>query len=326
MSRVHPFVPQTPRPRVGISSCLLGEAVRYDGGHKRDRFLTDLLGSCVEWVPVCPEVEVGMGVPRPSIRLEGSITEPRLIEPRAGEDWTARMRAFSQRRVRQLKTLGLSGYVLKKDSPTCGMERVRVYARGGGPPDRHGRGLFATALLEAWPTLPVEEEGRLNDLPLRENFIERVFAYDRWQCFCTERKSRGGLVEFHAAHKLLLMAHSEVHARRLGRLVAGAKERPLSDVYDAYGEGLMQALAMKATRKRHTNVLQHILGHFSDRIEARDRSGLLSEIDDYRRGLVPLVVPLTLVRHYVEKFEVSYIQNQVYLNPHPRELLLRNHV
>lgn len=316
--------PEVPLPRVGISSCLLGESVRYDGGHKRDRFVTDILGPCVEWVAVCPEVEVGMGVPRPSIRLEGEVEEPRLIEPKSGSDWTARMKAFSRRRLRQLRELNLSGYILKKDSPTCGMERVRVYTSGS--PERRGRGVFARALLEAFPLLPVEEEGRLNDPNLRENFIERVFAFERWQRFSAQRKSRGGLVAFHAAHKLLLMAHSEVHMRRLGRLVAGAARQPLSAVYETYGTEFMEALGQKATPRRHTNVLQHILGHFSDRLDARERRELLSEIDDYRRGLVPLVVPLILVRHYVRKFNVAYIADQAYLNPHPRELRLRNHV
>jgi uncharacterized protein YbgA (DUF1722 family)/uncharacterized protein YbbK (DUF523 family) len=314
------------RPRVGISSCLLGESVRYDGGHKRDRFITDVLGTCIEWVPVCPEVEVGMGVPRPSIRLEGKTANPRLVEPKGGEDWTERMAAYNARRLRQLGELKLSGYILKKDSPTCGMERVRVYPESGGAPERSGRGLFAAALLEAMPLLPVEEEGRLNDLPLRENFIERVFGFHRWQKLCAERKSRGRLVEFHAAHKLLILAHSEKHLRVLGRLVAGMKGRALGDVYDTYGAGLMEALAERATRRRHVNVLQHIMGHFTDRLEPGDRAQLLAELEDYRRGLVPLVVPVTLMRHYVRKFEVSYIQGQVYLNPHPKELLLRNHV
>jgi len=304
----------------------LGEAVRFDGGHKRDRFITDILGTCVEWVPVCPEVEVGMGVPRPSVRLQGSLAQPRLVEPKGGEDWTDRMVSYSRRRVRQLGELSLSGYILKKDSPTCGMERVRVYPKGGGQAERQGRGLFAAVLLEAMPFLPVEEEGRLNDLALRENFIERVFACDRWQKFCAEKKSRGRLVEFHAAHKLLLLAHSETHMRRLGRLVAQAKDRALADVYTSYGAGLMEALALKATRRSHTNVLQHIMGHFSDRLDAGERAELLAELEDFRRGLVPLLVPLTLVRHYVRKFEVAYIQGQVYLNPHPKELLLRNHV
>ena len=321
-----PSSPDEGRPRVGISSCLLGEAVRYDGGHKRDRFITDVLGACVEFVPMCPELEVGMGVPRPSVRLEGSISEPRLVEPKGGTDWTERMHAYSRKRLRLLGPLNLSGFILKKDSPTCGMERVRVYPEGGGQADRHGRGLFAAALIEAMPLLPVEEEGRLNDPALRENFIERVFAYHRWHRFNSEPKSRGRLVAFHAAHKLLILAHSETHLRRLGRVVATAKGRPLAEVYASYGTLFMQGLAARATRRQHTNVLQHIMGHFSDHLEPRERAELLAEIDDHRRGLVPLLVPLTLVRHYVRKFEVPYIQNQVYLNPHPKELLLRNHV
>lgn len=300
--------------------------MRYDGGHKRDRFITDLLGTCVEWVPVCPEVDVGMGVPRPSVRLEGLVDSPRMVEPKSGEDWTARLRTYSNKRVKLLAGLNLSGYILKKDSPSCGMERVRVYPNGGGQAERGGRGLFAAVLMDVMPLLPVEEEGRLHDLALRENFIERVFSYNRWQRLARERKSRGALVEFHAVHKLLLLAHSEVHMRRLGRLVAAAKNRTLTEVYESYGVGFMEALAIKATRRSHTNVLQHIMGHFSDRIEPRERAELLAEIDDFRRGLAPLLVPLTLVRHYVRKFEVPYIQGQVYLSPHPKELLLRNHV
>jgi uncharacterized protein YbgA (DUF1722 family) len=205
------------------------------------------------------------------------------------------------------------------------MERVRVYPAGKGQASRDGRGLFAAALMTAMPLLPVEEEGRLNDMPLRENFVERVFAYQRWQVLASQRKSRGALVDFHARHKLQLLAHDETTMRRLGRLVAAMKGKPLSEVYAEYGPLFMAALSNKATRRRHTNVLHHVLGHFSDRLEPGERSELLAEIDLYRRGLVPLIVPLTLVRHYVRKFKVEYIEDQVYLSPHPRELMLRNH-
>ena len=248
-----------------------------------------------------------------------------MIEPKGGTDWSAPMRAFSRKRVRQLMDLELCGFILKKDSPTCGMERVRVYPAGGGQAQRLGRGLFAAALMQAMPLLPVEEEGRLNDLPLRENFIERVFAYMRWQELCAERKSRGALVNFHARHKLQLFAHSEKHMRTLGRMVAALKGQSLADAYGEYGRLFMEALGHKATPRRHTNVLQHIMGHFTDQVSARERQELLSELDDYRRGLLPLIAPLTLVRHYVRKFEVDYVAGQTYLEPHPRELMLRNH-
>jgi uncharacterized protein YbgA (DUF1722 family)/uncharacterized protein YbbK (DUF523 family) len=314
-------------PRIGISSCLLGEKVRFDGGHKRDRFITDVFGTFVEWVPVCPELEVGMGVPRPSVRLVGDPAAPRMIQDKSGRDFADEMNAYSRRRVHELSRLDLSGYILKKDSPSCGMERVRVYPPGAGKAaERSGRGLFAAVLLDELPLLPVEEEGRLCDLRLRENFIERVFAYRRWQDLSAGRKSVGALVRFHAQHKYVLMAHSETHLRRLGRLVASAKGRPPAEVYAAYGQDFMEALAQHASVKKNVNVLQHIMGFFSERLDAGERDELVSLIQDYHRRLVPLIVPITLVRHYVKKFDVEYIRDQYYLEPHPKELMLRNHV
>lgn len=314
-------------PRIGISSCLLGEKVRFDGGHKRDRFLTDTFGPFVEWVPVCPELEVGMGIPRPSVRLVGAPDAPSMIQDKSGRDFTAEMRAYSKRRVRELAGLELSGYILKKDSPSCGMERVRVYPKTAGQaPSRQGRGLFAAVLLDELPLLPVEEEGRLCDSRLRENFIERVFAYRRWQDLQSTRKSVGALVAFHARHKFVLMAHSETHMRRLGKLVAAAKGRPLADVYAEYGQGFMEGLALHASVKKNVNVLQHLMGFFSERLDGDERQELAGLIRDYHRHLVPLIVPITLVRHYVRKYDVAYAADQIYLEPHPKELMLRNHV
>jgi len=314
-----------PRPCIGISGCLLGQNVRYDGGHKHDSFLTQTLGPFVEWVAVCPEVEVGMGIPRESVRLVGSPEQPRMLAERSGRDWTAAMQAYAKKRVRQLATMDLSGYILKRASPSCGMERVRVYGTSRVP-SRQGRGLFAQVLMDELPLLPVEEEGRLNDPALRDNFIERIFAYQRWRTLTAGRPSRGALVEFHTQHKLVLLAHSEPHLRRLGRLVAAAKTRPLKAVMDEYGHLFMEALAVPATVRKHVNVLQHIVGYFTDRLTAEERDELREVIADYHRKLVPLVVPLTLIRHYVKKYWVGYIQEQVYLQPHPKELMLRNHV
>jgi uncharacterized protein YbgA (DUF1722 family)/uncharacterized protein YbbK (DUF523 family) len=317
---------QGPRPiRIGISSCLLGQEVRYDGGHKRDRFLTDVLGSFVEWVPVCPEVESGMGIPRPSVRLVRSGDDVRMIAERSGEDHTRSMRAFARKRVAALRKLDLAGYVLKRDSPSCGMERVRVYAEGGMP-EKKGRGLFAEALIDGMPQLPVEEEGRLNDAVLRENFIERVFAYRRLRDLFRGRWSVGSLVVFHTAHKLQLMSHEPKAYQRLGRLVGEAKGMDRDELRSRYIEGFMSGLARKATPSRNVNAMHHMLGFFRKHLDARSKQELLGLIEDYRNGLVPLVVPLTLIRHYVERFEVAYLRDQHYLVPHPKELMLRNHV
>jgi len=311
--------------RVGISSCLLGQNVRFDGGHKRDVFLVSELGRFVEWLPVCPELEAGMGVPRPSLRLVLDGDRIRLRENRSDRDHTRAMRAFVKRRVGELAQQDLCGYVLKKDSPSCGMERVRVY-RPGAPAERDGRGLFAQALLEALPSLPVEEEGRLNDPALRENFIERIFAYRRLRdLFASEWRS-ADLVAFHTAHKLQLMAHAPQAYAELGRLVAGQKQLSRAALRSRYETEFMAALGKRATPGRNANVLEHMAGYVSDRLDAAERRELRELIHDYRAGLVPLLVPLTLVRHHARRQEVAYLLGQVYLDPHPKELMLRNHV
>jgi uncharacterized protein YbgA (DUF1722 family)/uncharacterized protein YbbK (DUF523 family) len=311
--------------RIGISSCLLGEQVRYDGGHKRDPFLTQTLGPFVQWVPVCPEVEMGLGIPRAPIRLAGRADDPRLVVDKTGEDLTARMRAFAAFRLRELAGLRLDGYVLKRASPSCGLFRVRVYGDSAAPAAA-GRGLFAAALVERFPALPVEEEGRLADPTIRENFIERVFAAARWRAFVDAAPRTRDLVAFHAAQKFAVLAHSPTHYARLGRLVAGAGRAPTRDTLAAYGAGFMDALAVRATRGRHGNVLEHLAGFFKKQLGPDERAELAEVIADYRRGLVPLVVPLTLVRHHVRRLGVSYLAEQAYLCPHPRELMLRNHV
>jgi uncharacterized protein YbgA (DUF1722 family)/uncharacterized protein YbbK (DUF523 family) len=312
--------------RLGISACLLGEEVRYDGGHKRDTFLVDTLGPFVQWVPVCPEVELGLGVPRPPIRLVGDDAgAPRLVVERTGEDLTARMRRWAADRVETLAGLGLHGYVLKRGSPSCGLLRVRVYGETGLP-GRVGRGLFASVLVEALPLLPVEEEGRLADAGLREAFIERVFAAARWQAFIAAGPRARDLVAFHAAHKLAVLAHSPRDYAALGRLVAGAGPRLSTSTLAVYGAGLMRALAVRATRARHVNVLQHLAGFFKRQLADDERAELGEVITEYRCGLVPLVVPITLLKHHVRRLGLTYLADQVYLHPHPKELMLRNHV
>jgi uncharacterized protein YbgA (DUF1722 family)/uncharacterized protein YbbK (DUF523 family) len=311
--------------RIGISACLLGREVRYDGGHKRDRFLTETLGRFVEWVPVCPEVEAGFGTPREAMRLVDNQGRLRLMTVKTEVDLTSRMERFAHRRVEQLEAEDLSGYILKKDSPSCGVERVKVYNQHGVP-SRSGRGLFAAALRTRYPHLPVEEEGRLSDARLRDNFVERVFAYRRLRELFESRWTVGSLVRFHTAHKLTLMAHSVAAYQELGRLVALAKRAKRSALQDDYTRGFMTALAAVATPRRHTNVLQHVAGYLKKRLDEGGKAELQAAIEDYRTGLVPLVVPITLLRHHVRHHGVAYLAGQTYLEPHPHELMLRNHV
>ena len=307
------------KPRVGVSACLLGREVRWDGGHKRDRFLVDALGPHVEWVPVCPEVELGLGIPRPAIRLETRAAALALVDPKSGADHTAAMTSFSRERVRALEALELCGYVLKKSSPSCGLERVKVHGPRGGV-TRTGTGLFAAALRSALPSLPVEEEGRLADMRLRESFLVRVFTGRRLRALFRSRWTLGQLVSFHTAHKLLVLAHSESAYRKLGRLVAGARALERAELRARYERELLAALAQPASTRRHVNVLQHALGHLRERTTAAARAELAEVIDHYRRGLVPLVAPLTLLRHHVRAQGIAWLAEQVYLAPYPAEL------
>lgn len=316
--------PQTVPLRIGISRCLLGDEVRYDGGHKRDGFLVDVLGRYVEWVPVCPEVEAGMGIPREAIHLVGNPRDPRL-ETIRGADVTGIMTTFSERRLHDLEALELSGFVFKKGSPSCGIERVRVHNRQGMP-GVNGVGLFARAFMDRFPLIPVEEEGRLCNPVLRESFIERLFSYHRWRALLRRPIARQAVVSFHTIHKYLLLAHSRPHYHMLGRLVAQAHRFQPRELLLRYGPGFMEALKVKATIRKHVNVLNHIVGHFKQKLAPAERRELDGVIADYHRGLVPLVVPLTLVKHYITIYEIGYIRDQVYLNPHPKELMLRNHV
>jgi uncharacterized protein YbbK (DUF523 family)/uncharacterized protein YbgA (DUF1722 family) len=284
------WLPQRP-VRVGISSCLLGEAVRFDGGHKRDAFLTDTFGRFVEWVPVCPEAECGLGTPRESMRLVRVGDGIRLLTVKTGVDQTDQLLCYADERVAQLAAQDLCGFVLKKDSPSCGMARVKIYGRGAIP-TKSGRGLFAARLADRCPNLPIEEEGRLSDPRLRDNFVERVFAYGRLRALFDGRWNQGALVRFHAAHKLTLMAHSPAAYQQLGRLVAQGASLARHDLTRQYSQAFMGALSIIATRRRHANALQHMAGYFNERLDRDSKAELLGAIDDYVRELVPLVVPI----------------------------------
>ncbi len=311
--------------KIGISSCLLGNKVRYDGGHKLDRYIRDTLGQYFQFVPVCPEVECGLPVPRESMRLVGDIDSPRLMTTRTGTDHTQRMLTWAANRVQELEKEDLCGFIFKKDSPSSGMLRVKIY-NTRGMVERKGSGIFAKAFMTHFPRLPVEDEGRLHDPRLRENFIERIFALRRWRSLLTAPVKVGRLVKFHASEKLLILAHSPQHYRQMGKLVAAGKQMAPGVLYDAYERLFLAALLLKTTPAKNINVLQHILGYFKKQLSTDEKQEMLEILDNYRRGDVPLIVPITLANHYVRKYTQSYLAGQSYLNPHPIALQLRNHV
>ena len=313
--------------RLGISACLLGQQVRFDGGHQLDRCITDTLGRYVEFVPVCPEVECGLGVPREAMRLVGEPLAPRLMTVRTKIDHTERMVKWAETRVRELGREDLCGFIFKSKSPSSGMERVKVYPEHAqGSPVNRGVGLFARLFMEHFPLLPVEDDGRLHDPVLRENFIARIFVFQRWRELLAAQPGVGDLVAFHTRHKLLILSHSPAHYRELGKLVARARELPVPELLEHYQSRLMDALRLKATPKKNVNVLHHLLGYFKKDLSADEKQELLEIIEHYHKGYVPLIVPVTLINHYVRKYRQPYLQEQFYLHPHPVELALRNHV
>lgn len=311
--------------RIGISACLLGEMVRYDGGHSHDRFLTDTLGRYVDYIPVCPEVECGLPVPREAMHLEGDPLSPRLMTIHSRQDMTDLMQGWAKKRAIELEKDDLCGFIFKSKSPSSGMERVKVYNEKGAPLKK-GTGMFARAFMEHFPLLPVEDEGRLHDPALRENFIERIFTLKRWRETVRKKMTPAGLIDFHTRHKFLILAHSTEHYRLMGRLVATTKDLPIKELYRQYQDSLMEALRLKATPKKHANVLMHMMGYFKRELTPDEKQELLEVIDNYRTGFLPLIVPITMINHYVKKYEQPYLKEQEYLNPHPLELQLRNHV
>ncbi len=310
---------------LGISSCLLGNKVRYDGGHKLDHFLTDTLGQYVDWVPVCPEAACGLGIPREVMALEGDPASPRLKTVWTGIDHTARLQRWTKGELKVLTDIGLSGFVFKARSPSCGLWDTKVFGRKCEVRGT-GSGLFAKTFMETFPLLPVEDEGRMHNPGLRENFVERVFVYRRWQEYIKEDGSLGGLVTFHTEHKYLIMAHSQKHYTTLGKMVADAKKMRRHEFHASYLGMLMEGLQFLATPKKNANVLQHMAGYFKDKVSSDEKKELLEVIVSYHDGLVPLIVPVTLLRHYVRKYKEDYLARQFYLYPHPLELMLRNHV
>jgi len=311
--------------KLGIAKCLLGHNVRYDGTSKLDRFLRDTLGQFVEWVPVCPEVETGMPVPREPIRLVGSPDSPRLVGRQSGKDWTDQMHEWGAERLGQLEKDDICGYVFKHGSPSSGMIRIKVYNEKGMPSPT-GVGLWARMVMDRWPELPYEDDGRLHDPRIRENFISRVFTLKRWRAAMSDGYAPGRLVEFHSRHKLLIMAHSVEMYRQMGKFVASVSEMESQQVMAEYLAMLLKALSYKHTIKKNVNVLSHVMGYFKKDITPSEKKELLTLIDQYHQELIPLVVPITLLNHYVQKYDKEYLAKQYYLQPYPAELMLRNHV
>lgn len=316
--------------RIGISACLMGTPVRFDGSHKRDRFLAQTMDEHVDWVQVCPEVGAGMGVPRPTLRLIGDAAAPRLVVGSSGEDMTERVEEFSRKALDRLAGLDLCGFVLKSNSPTCGMERVRVYA-ATGIPHKQGVGVFARALMERFPELPIEEEGRLHDPALREAFLDAVFAYARWRALAQQPFEPRALIEFHQRNKFLLRVHSPSHAAELGRMVAraGCRSRGGQGAggrssepgqYDEYGRLFMHAVKVRATQRKHVDLLRRIAGHLRPYISDSARTVLHEAIGDYEGGLTSRQVPLALLRNHAQEQELGYLSEQSYLDPYPKTL------
>jgi len=312
--------------RIGVSACLLGQEVRYDGGHARDRYVVETLADHLSLVPVCPEDELGMGTPRETVDLVGDSAAPRMVGSQSGTDWTARMNRWSARRAKELAAEDLCGYIFKKNSPSCGVFRVKVYTDKGNLATPPGRGLFAAEFAKRYPLAPIEEEGRLHNPGLRENFLERVFAYRRLKDLFRGRWKRGDVIEFHSREKYLLIAHSPQKLKELGRFTARIKDYKPAEFRDAYMKRFMEILELKGTTRKHVKALKHMVGYMRKYLSSEEQKRVLGIIEEYRQELVPLIVPMTLVRHYIEMRNVPYVNNQTYLNPHPRELMLRNHV
>ncbi|MDF3864676.1 DUF523 and DUF1722 domain-containing protein [Pseudomonas denitrificans (nom. rej.)] len=311
------------RSKLAISACLLGESVRYNGGHKASRLCLDVLSRHFDFRPVCPEVAIGLGVPRPTLRLVGDHDDPRaLIHREGGRDVSEALRDFGHKQAGLLQDI--CGYIFMQQSPSCGLQRVKLYRFDGQLRPPGVRGLYAQAFCAARPELPVEEEGRLNDPVIRENFLTRVFAYSAWQKLCADGLTRHAVIGFHSRYKYQLMAHNPRQYSSLGQRLAKIAEQPLEDFARDYFHDFMQALGTCATRGTHSNVLQHLAGYLKHDLLSTDKAEMQRLIDQYREGVIPLVVPLTLLKHHFRLHPHPYIDAQAYLQPHPEDLSLRN--
>jgi len=311
--------------KIGISACLIGENVRWDGDHKQDYYLTDTLGRYVAYVPVCPEVECGLGVPRQTLHLEGHADAPRLVTTGTPIDHTQKIKAWAKKRLKELEQEDLYGFIFKSHSPSCGMASAKVYD-GEETPKKKGAGLFARAFMDYFPRVPAEEESGLHDPDSRENFIEAIFTMKSWRDMLAKPRKMKYLMDFHTRHKLLFLSHGNRLYHEMGRLVASGADIPISQLYGRYEKLMMETLSLKATIKKNINVLQHIMGYFKNNLSADEKAELLELIEHYRKEHIPLIVPMTLINHYVRKYKQPYLSIQVYLNPHPIALKLLCHL
>lgn len=309
------MIDETPRPKIklGVSACILGEEVRWNGGHKRARFVTDEVAKVADFVAVCPEAELGMGIPREPVRLERKEDRVRLVGSTSGDDHTDAMREWCREKARDMAQRGLSGFILKSNSPSCGVLRVKVYGRGGSPA-KVGQGLFTEALRAAAPELPLEEDGRLNDPAIRESFFRRVYGFERLQGLFREGWTVGGLVASHTDDKLLLMAHRPAAYKELGRLVAGASGMDRGEVEKTYRATYMDALSRPVSTGRHVNVLQHAAGYLRDLASVPEREDAHRSITSFAQNQVPLAVPLSLLRLLIRTYELDYLARQTYFD------------
>ena len=311
--------------KLGVSTCLLGEKVRYDGQHKLNHYLTDMLGKYVQWVPVCPEVECGLPVPREAMHLAGNSDSPRLVTVKTDIDHTNRMQKWCAKKLKELEKENLCGFVFKSKSPSSGLLNVKVF-NAKGSPVKNGVGLFAKAFTERFPLLPVEEEGRLNDAGLRNRFIDHVAVYSRWLEYLNTDGSVKGLQNFHARHKYMIMAHSPKDVATLGRFAADANKNNLKQTQSEYIQLLTSVLHLQATVRKNTNVLQHIAGYFKKDLEDFEKQELQKSIEEYHQKFFPLLATLVLLQHFSRKYNKQYLLEQYYLAPSPIELYLKYHV
>ena len=312
--------------KIGVSSCLLGEEVRWNGDHKKDRYIRDVLGNYFEYVSICPEVDVGMGTPRETVALYGTLENQKIIGKKSQTDWTMKMKQYTNDRIFKLSKENLCGYIFKSKSPTCGIGKVPIYSEFGSNKIKHGHGMFARSFLKAFPMIPIEDEGRLHDPKIRENFIVRVFCSHRLQLLMKKSFSIGSLLKFHTRHKFLILSHNRKKYDEMGQLVASAKNIKQEELKARYSKLFAEALTYISTPKKNTDVLLHMIGFLKQMLTKEEKMDILSVIEDYRKEILPLVVPVTLIYHQVKKYKIKYLLDQVYLNPHPKELMLRNHV
>jgi uncharacterized protein YbgA (DUF1722 family)/uncharacterized protein YbbK (DUF523 family) len=311
--------------KIGVSACVAGEKVRFDRTHRRSAYLTETLANHVEFVPICPEIACGMGIPREPLRQVDCAGEIRLIGYESGKDLTKKMTKWARRVLKGLDKEGICGFVLRVHSASCGVNKSKIHSTEGKPPT-HGPGFFTRMLQEHDPLLPIVTSEALQNAIQRENFIRRVFVLHRWRALTAKGTAIGNLVDFHTRHKMLIRAHDLQGYRELGHLLGESTMDNAEAVFDKYATLLFKSLTLKATPSKNRDVLSHAAGYFKKELDAEDKRELQAMITAYAKGKVPLLVPVTLLNHFARKYQRPYLTQQYYLNPEPAELKLLNHV